>query len=98
MKSVLYFKIFGKEALGKVGLVLVIIPLLVSISTVGSAISSMYGSPRLALVAAREGSLVEVLSCIHNKFKTPVLAIILQVCTLSLRQETSLSLSLSLSF
>ena len=64
-----------------------IIPLLVSISTVGSAMSSMYGSPRLALVAAREGSLPEVLSCIHNKFKTPVPAIILQVCMLSLEQE-----------
>ena len=49
------------------------------------------GTPRLALVAAREGSLPEVLSYIHNKFKTPVPAIILQVHVLSLRQETSLS-------
>ena len=58
---------------------LIIIPLLVSISAVGSALSVMYSLPRPVLVAAREGSLPEVLSCIHNKFKTPVPAIILQV-------------------
>ena len=63
--------------MGKAGLVL--IPLLVSVSTLGGAASSMYAGPRQMLVAAREGSMPEVLSCIHNKFKTPVPAIIFQV-------------------
>ena len=63
--------------LGTAGLV--IIPLLVSISTFGSANGSLYGGTRGAFVAAREGHLPEFLSGTHITAKTPVPAIIVQV-------------------
>ncbi len=61
---------------------LVIIPLLVSVSTFGSANGSLYSGSRVAFVAAREGHLPEFLSGTHATAKTPIPTIVAQVSVL----------------
>ena len=73
----LSFQTFGEATLGKAGLV--VIPILVAVSTFGTANLSIYASSRLIFGAARDGLLPEFLSGLHTKYKTPVPALVLLV-------------------
>ncbi len=61
---------------------MIIVLLVVSTSTFGTANASMFVGSRAVFVAAREGDLPDFLSGLHATAKTPVPAILLQVCTL----------------
>ena len=69
---------FGEATMGTAGLVLV--PLLVSVSTFGASMVSLFSASRVVFVAAREGHLPEFLSGVHATAKTPVPALVVQVC------------------
>ena len=56
-----------------------VIPVLVSVSTFGASMVSLFSASRVVFVAAREGHLPEVLSGVHATAKTPVPALIIQV-------------------
>ena len=73
----LLLQLFGKEAIGTAGLV--IISLLVSASAFGTVNSSIYSASRVIFVSAREGHAPKFLSGLHATAKTPVPAILLQV-------------------
>ena len=53
---------------------------MVAISTIGAATGGVYAGSRVMYTTARDGNLIETLSLLHNKFQTPVMALIVQVC------------------
>ena len=65
---------FGKATLGTAGLV--VIPILVAVSTFGTAAAGFYKGSRIVLSSAREGLLLDALSGVHRTFKTPIPAIV----------------------
>ena len=64
------------SSIGDAGLVL--IPLMVAVSTIGSATAGVFSGSRLAYTTARDGNLMNVFGLIHNKFRTPIMAVIAQ--------------------
>ena len=52
---------------------------MVAISTIGAATGGVYAGSRVMYTTARDGNLIETLSLLHNKFQTPVMALIVQV-------------------
>ena len=68
--------------MGKAGLV--VIPLMVSASTFGSATVTSYSAPRMAFSASRDGNLPEVFSLLQDSSKLPVAAILFHVSCLSI--------------
>lgn len=66
----------AQSTLGDAGLV--IIPLMVAISTIGSATAGVFSGSRIAYTTARDGNLMNVFGLIHNKFQTPIVAVIIQ--------------------
>ena len=65
---------FGRATLGTAGLV--IIPLLVAISTFGTANGNIFAGSRIMLSTARDGLLLDAFSGLHRSFQTPILGII----------------------
>ena len=70
------FQVFGDRILGVMN---VIIPIGVALSTFGCALSIQFSVTRLCYVAAREGHMLEVFSYIHIKRLTPAPAVVSQV-------------------
>jgi L-type amino acid transporter 9 len=68
--------VFGDRILGVMS---VIIPLGVALSTFGCALSVQFSVTRLCYVAGREGHMVEVFSYIHIRRLTPASAVVSQV-------------------
>ncbi|CAF4190769.1 unnamed protein product [Rotaria socialis] len=66
---------WGEVALGPVVRVL---PILISISALGSGNGSLFSSARYCMVGAQYGYLPEVFACIHKRKLTPVPGIVLQ--------------------
>uniref|UniRef100_A0A1X7TBH0 Amino acid permease/ SLC12A domain-containing protein n=1 Tax=Amphimedon queenslandica TaxID=400682 RepID=A0A1X7TBH0_AMPQE len=66
----------AQSTIGDAGLVL--IPLMVAVSTIGAATGAVYAGSRVMYTTARDGNLIETLSLLHNKFQTPVMALIVQ--------------------
>ncbi|CAF2685034.1 unnamed protein product [Rotaria sp. Silwood2] len=66
---------WGESVLGPVVRVL---PILISISALGSANASLFASARYCMVSAQYGYLPEVFACIHIRRLTPVPGVVLQ--------------------
>jgi L-type amino acid transporter 9 len=79
------FQVFGDRILGVMKLV---IPVGVAISTFGCALSGQFATARLCYVAGREGHMVEALSYIHVRRLTPAPAVLLQVSDTTPSQRT----------
>jgi L-type amino acid transporter 9 len=73
---------FAQKVIGKAGLI--IIPILVSVSTFGSANGSIFVASRMIFAASRSSCLPSMLGGLHVKFGTPIPAIILTVILSSL--------------
>jgi L-type amino acid transporter 9 len=58
------------------------LPILISISALGSANGNVFAAGRYSMVGAQYGYLPEVFACIHVHRLTPVAGIILQVVLL----------------
>jgi L-type amino acid transporter 9 len=69
---------FGEAVLGKAGLV--VFPLLVAVSTLGTNLLNIYVSSRMIFSSAREQQFPEVFCGVHEKWGTPISAVILQAC------------------
>ncbi len=61
------------------------LPILISISALGTANSSLFTGARYSMVASQYGYLPAVFSCIHTQRLTPIPGVILQVVTLSFK-------------
>ena len=71
-----YLQTWGEAVLGPVVRVL---PILISISALGSANGLTFASARYCMVGARYGYLPEVFSCIQKQRLTPLPSIVLMV-------------------
>ncbi len=58
------------------------LPILVSLSALGTSNASLYGAARYCMVGAQYGYFPRVFSCIHKQRLTPVPGIILEVTEL----------------
>ena len=67
----------AQSTIGDAGLVLV--PLMAAVSTIGAATAAMYSGSRVTFTTARDGDMIGTLSLLHNKFQTPIMALIVQV-------------------
>ncbi|CAG7703179.1 unnamed protein product, partial [Allacma fusca] len=56
-----------------------LIPLLVALSTIGSANGSQFTAGRICYVAGRDGHLLDVMSYVHATRLTPTIAIMFNV-------------------
>lgn len=52
---------------------------MVAVSTIGAATAAMYSGSRVTFTTARDGNMIGTLSLLHNKFQTPIMALIVQV-------------------
>ena len=79
MSSILFIipQTLAQSTIGDAGLVLV--PLMVAVSTIGAATAAMYSGSRVTFTTARDGNMIGTLSLLHNKFQTPIMALIVQV-------------------
>ena len=67
----------GNVTLGTAGVIL--LSLAVSVSTLGSALLSIYSGSRIVYVLARDGNFISLFSGLHKEWHTPVQGILLQV-------------------
>ncbi|CAF3120388.1 unnamed protein product [Rotaria sp. Silwood2] len=91
LTNISYFTVMSKEALlssnavavtwGEIaiGPVVRALPILISISALGSGNGSLFSSARYCMVGAQYGYLPEVFACIHKHRLTPVPGIVLEV-------------------
>ncbi|CAF3922686.1 unnamed protein product [Adineta steineri] len=90
LTNISYFTVMNKAALLSSNAVAVtwgeavlgpavrILPILISISALGSANGSLFGAARYCMVSAQYGYLPEVFACIHARRLTPVSGVVLQ--------------------
>ncbi|CAF1017870.1 unnamed protein product [Rotaria sordida] len=90
LTNISYFTVMNKATLltsdavavtwGEVvlGPVLRFLPILISVSALGSANGSLFGAARFCMVSAQYGYLPEVFACIHIRRLTPIPAVVLQ--------------------
>ena len=60
---------------------------MVAVSTIGAATAAMYSGSRVTFTTARDGNMIGTLSLLHNKFQTPIMALIVQVNHIMLIME-----------
>ena len=56
------------------------LPILISISALGSANGCLFEAARCCMVGAQYGYLPDIFACIHVQRRTPLPGVILQVC------------------
>jgi len=56
-----------------------IVPVMISLSAIGTANGSMFTAGRISYVAGRDGHMIDAMSYVHAKRLTPVVAIIVNV-------------------
>ena len=61
------------------GPVVRVLPILISISALGSANASLFGAARYCMVGAQYGYLPEVFACIHKRRLTPIPGVVFEV-------------------
>ncbi|CAF1201221.1 unnamed protein product [Didymodactylos carnosus] len=83
---------WGESVLGPVVRAL---PILISISALGSLNGGLYTGGRYSMVGARYGYLPEVFSCIQNARKTPLPGIVLEVKQIQIFFQTFFDLRFS---
>jgi amino acid transporter len=70
-------QVLGEKVLGKAGLI--IMPLFVAASTLGSATSSCMTASRVLFASGRQGHLPKAFALLHKDFATPVVSILTMV-------------------
>lgn len=88
LHSLISLKTWGEVALGPAVRAL---PILISISALGSANACLFEAARCCMVGAQYGYLPEIFGCIQTQRLTPIPGVVLQASILDHTEEMSLS-------